>query len=82
VPRDLAVAADRQTFVQSQLGAHLARTIQVSGGSLGLDTSLAWTHAFQSVIPTAAESFAGVAGTDFTWRASTPAATRLGSAPG
>jgi fibronectin-binding autotransporter adhesin len=51
--------------VQSQLGARLARTMPVSGGSLGLEASLAWTHAFQSVTPTAAESFAGVAGTDF-----------------
>jgi uncharacterized protein with beta-barrel porin domain len=62
---DLAVASDRQTFVQSQLGARLARTMAVSGGSLGLETSIAWTHAFQNLTPTVAESFAGVAGTGF-----------------
>ena len=51
--------------MQSQLGVRVARSFAVSGGSLGLETSVAWTHAFQSVTPTAAESFAGVAGTDF-----------------
>jgi outer membrane autotransporter protein len=69
---DLAVAPIRATFVQSQLGARLARSYAVSGGSLGLDASASWSHAFQTLTPTAAESFAGVAGTDFAMTGANP----------
>ncbi len=66
---DLTVDAEHQDAVQSLLGARVAKVF--SSGFSG-EASLDWTHDFNDLTPRAAQSFAAVPGTNFTFAGVNP----------